>query len=106
VEHRVVPLISATLPAPRRCTGWQEPTGAPRHGTISCRKAAPPTHTHSSLLSFCLQVESLGARFLTLKADESTSGGGGYAKEMSDAFLARELALFEAQAKEVDVIIT
>ena len=43
------------------------------------------------------QVQSLGARFLTLRHQEQTEGGGGYAKQMSAAFLAREMALFEAQ---------
>ena len=52
------------------------------------------------------QVESLGASFLTVELDEHGDGGGGYAKVMSPEFLAAELALFEAQAREVDVIIT
>lgn len=52
------------------------------------------------------QIESLGATHLTVSVQEDAEGGGGYAKEMSDAFLAAEIALFEAQAAEVDVIIT
>ena len=39
-------------------------------------------------------------------AQEDGSGAGGYAKEMSPEFIAAEMALFAAQAKEVDVIIT
>ena len=38
--------------------------------------------------------------------DEDGSGQGGYAKEMSPAFIAAEMALFAEQAKDVDVIIT
>jgi NAD(P) transhydrogenase subunit alpha len=52
------------------------------------------------------QIESLGAAYLTVEIVEDTDGGGGYAKEMSDAFLAAEVALFRAQAAEVDVIVT
>jgi NAD(P) transhydrogenase subunit alpha len=52
------------------------------------------------------QVESLGATFLTVTVEEEGEGGGGYAKEMSPAFIAAEMALFKAQAKEVDVIVT
>ena len=37
---------------------------------------------------------------------EDGEGGGGYAKEMSPAFIAAEMALFAAQAREVDIIIT
>ncbi len=52
------------------------------------------------------QVESLGAEFLTLVFDEDAAGEGGYAKEMSPAFIAAEMALFGEQAREVDIIIT
>ncbi|MCC6215499.1 MAG: Re/Si-specific NAD(P)(+) transhydrogenase subunit alpha [Polyangiaceae bacterium] len=53
------------------------------------------------------QIESMGAEFLELRvADEDGTGEGGYAKEMSPAFIAAELALFEAQARDVDIIIT
>jgi len=53
------------------------------------------------------QVESMGAEFLMLDfGDEDGSGEGGYAKVMSDEFIAAEMALFAEQAKEVDIIIT
>jgi NAD(P) transhydrogenase subunit alpha len=52
------------------------------------------------------QVESIGASFLMLDVDEEGAGTGGYAKVMSDAFIKAEMALFAAQAKEVDIIIT
>ncbi len=52
------------------------------------------------------QVESMGAEFLELDYQEDGSGEGGYAKEMSPAFIAAEMALFAAQAREVDIIIT
>ncbi len=52
------------------------------------------------------QVESLGGRFLEVTLKESGEGQGGYAKLMSPEFIAAEMALFETQAKEVDVIIT
>jgi NAD(P) transhydrogenase subunit alpha len=52
------------------------------------------------------QVESLGATFLTVSIKEEGEGGGGYAKEMSKEFIEAEMALFLAQAKEVDIIVT
>lgn len=52
------------------------------------------------------QVQSLGAEFLELHFEEDSEGGGGYAKVMSPAFIAAEMALFAEQAKEVDIIIT
>ena len=52
------------------------------------------------------QVQSMGAEFLTVEIEEEGGGGGGYAKQMSPEFIAAEMALFLAQAKEVDIIIT
>ena len=54
------------------------------------------------------QVESMDAEFLMLdfEDDEDGSGEGGYAKVMSDEFIAAEMALFAEQAKDVDIIIT
>ncbi|WDE07518.1 Re/Si-specific NAD(P)(+) transhydrogenase subunit alpha [Thalassomonas viridans] len=54
------------------------------------------------------QIESMGAEFLELDYEEpeDTGSGDGYAKEMSQAFIDAEMALFAAQAKEVDIIIT
>ncbi|TWT36824.1 NAD(P) transhydrogenase subunit alpha [Posidoniimonas corsicana] len=52
------------------------------------------------------QVESLGGEFLTVEIEESGEGAGGYAKEVSQAFLDAEFALFREQAKEVDIVIT
>ena len=52
------------------------------------------------------QVKSLGGEFLTVSIKESGEGQGGYAKEMSKEFLDAEYALFRAQAKDVDIVIT
>jgi H+-translocating NAD(P) transhydrogenase subunit alpha len=52
------------------------------------------------------QVQSMGAEFLELNFQEDGSGAGGYAKEMSPEFIAAEMALFAAQAKDVDIIVT
>jgi NAD(P) transhydrogenase subunit alpha len=52
------------------------------------------------------QVESLGGEFLELQFEEDGSGEGGYAKVMSKEFIEAEMALFAAQAQEVDIIIT
>ncbi|SFM96822.1 NAD(P) transhydrogenase subunit alpha [Izhakiella capsodis] len=52
------------------------------------------------------QVQSMGAEFLELDFKEEAGSGDGYAKQMSEAFIAAEMALFSAQAKEVDIIVT
>ncbi|MGB7069955.1 MAG: Re/Si-specific NAD(P)(+) transhydrogenase subunit alpha [Pyrinomonadaceae bacterium] len=52
------------------------------------------------------QVASMGAQFLEVSVAEEGEGKGGYAKEMTDAFLKAEMALFAQQAMEVDIIIT
>jgi NAD(P) transhydrogenase subunit alpha len=48
----------------------------------------------------------MSAEFLEVSVAEEGEGKGGYAKEMSDAFLRAEMALFAQQAMEVDIIIT
>jgi H+-translocating NAD(P) transhydrogenase subunit alpha len=52
------------------------------------------------------QVASMGAEFLELNVEEEGEGKGGYAKQMSDDFLKAEMALFAAQAMQVDIIVT
>src|SRR5262252_10388571 len=52
------------------------------------------------------QVESMDGEFLLLDFKEEGAGVGGYAKVMSPEFIKAEMALFAAQAKEVDIIIT
>jgi H+-translocating NAD(P) transhydrogenase subunit alpha len=52
------------------------------------------------------QVISMGAEFIELDVKEDGEGGGGYAKEMSKAFIDAEMAMFAAQARDVDIIIT
>ena len=52
------------------------------------------------------QVESMDGEFLMLDFKEEGAGVGGYAKVMSPEFIKAEMALFAAQAKEVDIIVT
>ncbi|MBK7405210.1 MAG: Re/Si-specific NAD(P)(+) transhydrogenase subunit alpha [Phycisphaerales bacterium] len=52
------------------------------------------------------QIRSMGAEAVELEFEEDAKGDGGYAKQMSDAFLEAERALFAHQAMEVDIIIT
>jgi len=52
------------------------------------------------------QIQSMGAQFLTIEINEDGATDTGYSKEMSKEFIAAEMALFEAQAAEVDIIIT
>ena len=52
------------------------------------------------------QIESMGAQFLTVEIEEDGATSSGYSKEMSKEFIDAEMALFKAQAAEVDIIIT
>ena len=52
------------------------------------------------------QIKSLGAEVLELDAKEEGAGAGGYAKQMSPAFIKAEMDLFGRQAMEVDIIVT
>ena len=52
------------------------------------------------------QVVSLGGEFVKVDYEEEGAGGGGYAKVMSEGFLAAQRAMYAQQAKEVDIIIT
>ncbi len=52
------------------------------------------------------QVKSMGAEFIELNVVEEGEGQGGYAKEMSPAFIKAEMEMFAAQCKEVDIVIT
>ncbi len=52
------------------------------------------------------QIRSLGAEFVPVDYVEEGSGGGGYAKVMSEGFQKAQRELFAKQAREVDIIIT
>lgn len=52
------------------------------------------------------QVVSLGGEFVKVDYDEEGSGGGGYAKVMSEGFQKAQREMYASQAKEVDIIIT
>ena len=52
------------------------------------------------------QVVSLGGEFVKVDFEEEGSGGGGYAKVMSEGFQQAQRAMYAKQASEVDIIIT
>jgi H+-translocating NAD(P) transhydrogenase subunit alpha len=52
------------------------------------------------------QVVSLGGEFVKVDYEEEGSGGGGYAKVMSEGFQAAQRAMYGQQAKDADIIIT
>ncbi|HEX2677557.1 MAG TPA: Re/Si-specific NAD(P)(+) transhydrogenase subunit alpha [Polyangiales bacterium] len=52
------------------------------------------------------QVESLGAKFIDLPMQESGEGAGGYAKEVSAEFLAKQQAVLKEKISQADVVIT
>jgi NAD(P) transhydrogenase subunit alpha len=52
------------------------------------------------------QVKSLGGEFVKVDYEEEGSGGGGYAKVMSEGFQKAQRDMYAKQASEVDIIIT
>ena len=52
------------------------------------------------------QVVSLGGEFVKVNYEEEGSGGGGYAKVMSEGFQAAQREMYAQQTKECDIIIT
>ena len=52
------------------------------------------------------QVESLGAKFLYMDLDDSAETDTGYAVEMNEEFIRKEMELLHDAAKRVDAIIT
>ncbi|MBY4710876.1 Re/Si-specific NAD(P)(+) transhydrogenase subunit alpha [Burkholderia cepacia] len=52
------------------------------------------------------QVKSLGGEFVKVDYEEEGSGGGGYAKVMSEGFQHAQRAMYAQQAKDADIIIT
>jgi NAD(P) transhydrogenase subunit alpha len=52
------------------------------------------------------QVVSLGGEFVKVDYEEEGSGGGGYAKVMSEGFQAAQREMYAKQAQECDIIIT
>ena len=52
------------------------------------------------------QVKSLGGEFVKVDYEEEGSGGGGYAKVMSEGFQQAQREMYAQQAREADIIIT
>lgn len=52
------------------------------------------------------QVESLGGKFIELKADDSVKMEGGYVKGVSEDFLARQQELIGKHVAQADIVIT
>ena len=52
------------------------------------------------------QVESLGAKFIEVKGEDSGETAGGYAKEMSKAYKKKQAVLLEENLKKIDIVIT
>jgi H+-translocating NAD(P) transhydrogenase subunit alpha len=52
------------------------------------------------------QVTSLGGEFVKVDYEEEGSGGGGYAKVMSEGFQQAQREMYAQQARDVDIIIT
>ena len=52
------------------------------------------------------QVASLGGEFVKVDYEEEGSGGGGYARVMSEGFQQAQRAMYAQQAKDADIIIT
>ena len=76
-------------------------------GQITAAGKVPPAQVLVIGAEVAEQIESMGGKFLKLDFPQESGGSGdGYAKVMSDEFIAAEMKLFAEQAKEVDIIIT
>ncbi len=61
---------------------------------------------HDSSAEVADQVKSRGGEFVKVDYEEEGSGGGGYAKVMSEGFQKAQREMYAKQAKDVDIIIT
>ena len=52
------------------------------------------------------QVKSLGGEFVKVNYEEEGSGGGGYAKVMSEGFQAAQRQMYATEVKDADIVIT
>ena len=52
------------------------------------------------------QVKSLGGEFVKVDYEEEGSGGGGYAKVMSEGFQQAQREMYAREAKDADIVIT
>ena len=52
------------------------------------------------------QVTSLGGQFVKVDYEEEGSGGGGYAKVMSEGFQQAQREMYAREAKDADIIVT
>ena len=52
------------------------------------------------------QVESLGAKFIEVKNNDSGETSGGYAKEMSKSYKIKQQKILEENIKKMDIVIT
>ena len=52
------------------------------------------------------QVESLGAKFIEVKGEDSGETAGGYAKEMSKTYKKKQAVLLAESLKKTDIVIT
>ncbi len=81
-------------------------------GVAGLSAIATASHMGAKVMAFDVreavkeEIRSLGAAVLELDFEESGDGEGGYAKQMSQAFIDAELKLFEDEAKNLDIIIT
>lgn len=73
-------------------------------GTASCLGAI--VRANDTRAEVADQVKSLGGEFVKVNYEEEGSGGGGYAKVMSEGFQKAQKEMYAQQAKEVDIIIT
>ena len=78
--------------------GLQAIATAKRLGAIvECTDVRPETKE---------QVESLGGKFLAVKDEDGVKTEGGYAKEVSPEYLAKQKALVSKHVAEADLVIT
>src|SRR5690606_4057137 len=73
----------------------------------TARRLGAVTEAYDTRPAVKEQIESLGARFVSLPLDTSEAeGAGGYARAQSEEFLARQRALLAERVQAADAVIT
>ncbi len=78
------------------------------NGQVTAAGKIPPAivRANDTRAEVADQVTSLGGEFVKVDYEEEGSGGGGYAKVMSEGFQQAQRAMYAREAKDADIIIT
>ena len=85
------------------CGRW---CGGPSRHRYRCQPGRHRSRQRHARRGVADQVKSLGGEFVKVDYEEEGSGGGGYAKVMSEGLHRPRSKMYAKQAKDADIIIT